>query len=61
MGFDYLRSFRNCGELLEGCLKIIRDLLGDDAGAGRFADSSSASSFSQKMSRLTLSRFSNSS
>jgi hypothetical protein len=32
---DLLEIFCNCGELLQGGLKIIRDLLGDDARRGQ--------------------------
>jgi hypothetical protein len=56
-----VQVFRNRGKLLQRRLQIIADPLGDDFRAGRFADSSNASSFSPKRSRVTFSRLVNSS
>jgi hypothetical protein len=53
--------FRDCRELFERGLKVVDDFLRDDLAAGRFELSSRLSSFSQKMSRLILSRWINSS
>jgi hypothetical protein len=54
-----MQIFRNCRrELFQRRLQVVGDLLGDDLAAGRLALCSRLSSFSQKMSRLTLSRLS---
>jgi hypothetical protein len=48
---------RDFGELSKSGLEVLDDLLRDDVGIGKMALSSNDSSFNQKMSRLTLSRF----
>jgi len=55
------KVFRNFAELFQCRFKVVGDLAGNDVWRGRLALSSSASSFSQKMSRLSLSRLMSSS
>ena len=57
----FLQVASNLEEVIQRRLQVLRDLSGDHVGSGRLAESSRLSSFNQKMSRLTLSRFSRSS